>query len=155
MVWLGSHSLLSDSLNFNCKNMALDPLSYWDFEKQVPGQKICKAHGALLSWDTTVKNKQLEKVLFRDGQFTQSLAHDETSGHDVKPPHQISKIKGTSRRVKSVVSMLHGFARYLRMLYFNKHWTSLFHNKKRDDIHLWKPLCFVLEKLSFLHKLSI
>lgn len=155
MVWLGSHNLLSDSLNFNCKNMALDPLSYWDFEKQVPGQKICKAHGALLSWDTTVKNKQLEKVLFRDGQFAQSLAHDETSGHDVKPPHQISKIKGTSRRVKSVVSMLHGFARYLRMLYFNKHWTSLFHNKKRDDIHLWKPLCFVLEKLSFLHKLSI
>ena len=150
MVWLGSHNLLCDSLNFNCKNMALDPLRYWDFEKQVPGQKICKAHGVLLSWDTTIKNmtRQLEKVLFRDGQFAQSLAHDETSGHDVKPPHQISKIKGTSRRVKSVVSMLHGFARYLRMLYFNKHWTSLFQNKKRDDIHLWKPLCFFLEKLS-------
>lgn len=37
MVWLGSHNLLSDSINFNCKNMALDPLNYWDFEKQVPG----------------------------------------------------------------------------------------------------------------------
>ena len=149
MVWLGSHNLLCDSLNFNCKNMALDPLSYQDFEKQVPGQKICKAHGVLLSWDTTIKNmtRQLEKVLFRDGQFAQSLAHDETSGHDVKPPNYISKIKGTSRRVKSVVSILHGFARYLRMLYFNKHWTSIFQNKKRDDIHLWKPLCFVLEKL--------
>lgn len=99
MVWLGSYNIFSDFLNFNCKNMVLDLLSYWDFEKQVFGQKICKVYGVLFSWDIIVKNKQLEKVLFRDGQFVQSLVYDEIFGYDVKLLYQISKIKGIFRRV--------------------------------------------------------